>query len=101
MVLLDACDDFNCNPTCQTKLLPGTREETDGALVWTVIFATLAVVGVLLVGGEVTLVKVHPENAHSLRRARIIATMVCQRCGVSHHTENNMYVCVFVVLGLS
>lgn len=52
VVSLDSCDDLNCNPTCQTKLLPGTREDTDGAMVWTVVFVTLAVIAVVLTAGE-------------------------------------------------
>lgn len=55
MASLDSCDDLNCNPTCQTKILPGTREETDGAMVWAVIFATLVVIAFLLAAGRALL----------------------------------------------
>lgn len=39
--------------------MSGTREETDGAIVWTVVFVTLAVIGVILAAGKLLLMKVY------------------------------------------
>lgn len=49
----DSCDDLNCNPTCQTELLPGTRNETDGRTAWIVVFVTLGVAAIVLAAGKV------------------------------------------------
>eukprot|EP00903_Cladosiphon_okamuranus_P010126 g9589.t1 len=35
----DSCNDLNCNPTCQSGLLPGTRDESDAVLVWALVLA--------------------------------------------------------------
>lgn len=49
--LLDSCNDLNCNPTCTSGLLPGTRDESDDILVWLVVLvASLAAVLVLAAG---------------------------------------------------
>lgn len=70
MVSLDSCDDLNCNPTCQTRLMPGTRGETDGAMVWTVVFVTLAVILVLLAAGKLF---AHDDGGFLARRFLIVA----------------------------
>eukprot|EP00752_Nemacystus_decipiens_P017717 g15885.t1 len=74
VVSLDACDDLNCNPTCQTKLLPGTREATDGALVWTVVLVTLAVMVALLAAGAFAFV-------WAWRRGANLVSLAASSCG--------------------
>ncbi|CAM9178383.1 unnamed protein product, partial [Hapterophycus canaliculatus] len=38
--LFDSCDDLNCNPTCQSGILPGTREESESLVVCVVVLVT-------------------------------------------------------------
>eukprot|EP00752_Nemacystus_decipiens_P013076 g11565.t1 len=54
--LFDSCDDFNCNPTCQGELLPGTRDESDDLLVWVMVLATFVVAVLILAAGIFTVV---------------------------------------------
>ena len=57
MVLFDECDDLNCNPTCQTGLLPGTREETESIVVKAVVLATFLIAVLTLAAGESVLLR--------------------------------------------
>lgn len=52
VVLFDSCDDLNCNPTCQSGLLPGTRRETESVMVWGVVVIVCAVMVLILAAGE-------------------------------------------------
>lgn len=52
VALFDACDGFNCNPTCMIQILPGRRDETDGAFVWAVVLVTLVSAVLVLASGE-------------------------------------------------
>eukprot|EP00903_Cladosiphon_okamuranus_P012833 g11992.t1 len=55
VLLFDECDDPNCNPTCQTGLLPGTREETESAVVKAVVLVTFSIAVLVLVAGVAAL----------------------------------------------
>lgn len=50
--LFDDCDDVNCNPTCSSHIVPGTRDEADGMLVWIAVTMTLVGAIVVLGGGK-------------------------------------------------
>lgn len=52
VALFDSCNDINCNPTCLSELIPGTRDESESTLVWTLVLATCAVALLVLGGGK-------------------------------------------------
>ncbi|CAM9881387.1 unnamed protein product, partial [Ectocarpus sp. 12 AP-2014] len=56
VVLFDSCNDINCNPTCMSELIPGTRDESESTLVWTLVLATCAVALLVLGGGLIAVV---------------------------------------------
>ncbi|CAM9495088.1 unnamed protein product [Ectocarpus sp. 12 AP-2014] len=56
VALFDSCDDINCNPTCMSDLIPGTRDESESTLVWTLVLATCAVALFVLGGGLIAVV---------------------------------------------
>ncbi len=56
--MVDACDGLNCNPTCQSGFLPGTRDESDSALVWVVVLATITVALLVLATSEISVLNV-------------------------------------------
>eukprot|EP00752_Nemacystus_decipiens_P011511 g10221.t1 len=53
--LFDECDDLNCNPTCQTGLLPGTRGETESVAVRVVVIVTFVTALLTLAAGVAAL----------------------------------------------
>ncbi|CAM9386913.1 unnamed protein product [Ectocarpus sp. 4 AP-2014] len=56
VALFDSCNDINCNPTCMSELIPGTRDESESTLVWTLVLATCAVALLVLGGGLIAVV---------------------------------------------
>lgn len=50
--MFDACDDLNCNPTCLSGFLPGTRDESDSLLVWLMVLSTLTAALLVLAAGD-------------------------------------------------
>ncbi|CAN0079685.1 unnamed protein product, partial [Ectocarpus fasciculatus] len=56
VALFDSCNDVNCNPTCLSELIPGTRDESESTLVWALVLATCAVAVLVLGGGLIAVV---------------------------------------------
>lgn len=52
VLLFDACDGVNCNPSCMSQILPGTRTQSDGLFVWLIVLVTLASATMVLGAGE-------------------------------------------------
>eukprot|EP00752_Nemacystus_decipiens_P017729 g15897.t1 len=52
VLIVDGCDGLGCNPSCPSDLLvPASRGESDGVIVWAVVLATFACIALVLGGG--------------------------------------------------
>lgn len=67
MLVIDDCDGLGCNPSCPSELLlPASRDESDGAVVWTVVLSTLACAALVLGAGVCVCVRVGVVSHMSL-----------------------------------